>query len=182
MSANPKVTETTEKKPAVKKVAAKLSAVAAAAAEINTKLTPDPLLDLAAGDKQLTKDLVEIIPSIQPDDDLSPATKKILTGLGWGKKVEKPIEKAPAKVVAGKGPASQPKAKAGAGTTKWGHRGGSISGAIDEALEKGLRDVEKIAKAAGCDNSRVVGHIKHLAADKGVKIAVDVEKGVVALK
>lgn len=90
MGTKNKVTETTEKK-------AKLSAIAAAAAEINAKLTPDPLLDLTAGDKQLTKDLVEIIPSIQPDDDLTPATKKVLTGLGWGKKTEKKIEKVEAK-------------------------------------------------------------------------------------
>ena len=117
-------------KAAVKKeaVKAELTAIQAAANDINEVLGPEPALDINAGDEKLTADVKALLPEIKDSDDLQLATWKTLKDLGW---TGKPAKAAP---------------KAGKRERKPVDRSKCSKAVIYLAWKKGMKDVEKLQK------------------------------------
>ena len=86
----------------------------------------------------------------------------------------KSTKKAPATPKAKEGKAEKAKTKAGGDKNDWGHRIGSQSAQIDEAVKKHVAkgktlEVEALAKETGLSSARIIMHLKHLKERKLIK-------------
>jgi hypothetical protein len=88
--------------------------VVAAATDINTVLSPKPLLDLEKAGEELQKEIEELFPNIVKGDALSKETWATLIALGWraveAPKIEKPKSSKPVKATKEPKAVKEPKA------------------------------------------------------------------------
>uniref|UniRef100_A0A6M3ILV1 RAMA domain-containing protein n=1 Tax=viral metagenome TaxID=1070528 RepID=A0A6M3ILV1_9ZZZZ len=117
----------------------KINEVAAAAADINEVLKPDPLLDMGMKDEELKAEIVELLPNIKEGDALKPETWVFLKKLGWkDSKPEQKAEQKPTKLVGKKEEKkTEPKQTALAsfsGNIQTSYKGKTLSASVENGI------------------------------------------------
>ena len=149
-----------------------------AAKEMNKVMGLKPEIDTDLPEAKLIEEIKINADDVRDDDVFSDETWEVLTKVA-GKK--KPAVKAPAvKAKADKGAkapaaAKAPKAKGekkvSASANKWGHRVGSQSDDIDQAIfTKKIGTFDGLVKETGLPMSRIKMHTDHLINEKGIKL------------
>lgn len=163
------------------------------AKELN-KFGFEPPISLESED-DMREGILDVIPDLTDEDEVSATCQKVIDALkkeaSKSKAPAKSKEKAPAKgkakaptkskeKVSTKGKAKVlTKGKEKASVKKkssvlscYGHKPSSQGAAIDNIVSDGKpHKLESIAKKLIVENSRVLGHLKHLEKDKGLKVA-----------
>lgn len=154
------------------------------AKELN-KFGFEPPISLESEDT-MKEGILDVIPDLTDEDEVSATCQKVIDalkkGASKGKAPAKGKAKAPAKdkgKASTKGKAKTPaKGKEKVPTKKkssvlscYGHKPSSQGAAIDEIVSDGKpHKLESIANKLIVENSRVLGHLKHLDKDKGLKV------------
>jgi len=135
------------------------------AKDLNNLMDLEPALPTAqkTTKDKLINEIKKVTKMLEPGDKLTKESITTLKVLGF--EMPKPPESKPSESK----PPKEKKAKSVKEKSRYGHKLGSQSAALDELFFKGTT-IEKAAEKLGVKEGRVKGHLQHLKKDKGLEV------------